>query len=197
MRQPITNTILAGQHPWCIAGGYAACPALATDCDVWVYGVDDGPFEREKILWRLRSQVAPCIVEFVEESNDTEASTNMYGGDYIYSWKVAQLADGRQIIVTTAESIQEILAAFDVSTHQVALTPDGELIKGYEWTPITVPPVQIRSTRTTPYRMQKITARYGHFVSVSQLQAVEACLPSENLNSPMPDAARLNVTVLP
>ncbi len=30
---------LRGQ--WCIAGGYAACPALASDIDVWVYNAAD------------------------------------------------------------------------------------------------------------------------------------------------------------
>lgn len=159
MRQPITNREIALSRDWCIAGGFAACPSLAGDCDVWVLDANDDI--REPILRQLQF----VGVEFTPEENsppDSPENIDQYDlGNGTLCWKVARLADGRQIILTSAPDIMTQLGAFDVSTHQVALTSDGEVIRGPNWTPITVPPVELRSTSKSAERMKKIATRYA------------------------------------
>lgn len=160
MREPITNSEIARGYQWCIAGGFAALPDKAGDCDVWVYGVSYESLSsaRDKILERLRARnivftEEPVVWGEVEESYAT--------GVNIGSLKVARLADNRHIVVTKAQSIDDILNAFDVSTHQVALSSDGELIRGREFTPISVEPIMLLQNDKTEGRMQKVEQRYG------------------------------------
>ena len=57
--------------------------------------------------------------------------------------------------------VYRVLRGFDISTHQIALTPQG-VVKGEHWTPTNVPPHAFAGNANTPERMQKIAARYGH-----------------------------------
>lgn len=152
---------------YCVAGGYAACPALANDIDVWVYGVaaDDLQIARAELLLHIVKQ-------------DFHVSTE--GGDNIVSeeyesenqrcsiLKVAAVGIGRgngnmplHIMVTDAKTPVQILQNFDVSTHAVALTPGG-VVKHPKWTPPHVPPVALLDHKTTPARMERIARRFGH-----------------------------------
>lgn len=167
MSRLISNEDIACGLPWCIAGGFAACPGLAEDQDVWVFGDrDDRPF----ILARLESaarqygvgiyQAEPLVAP--EEESERYHTDN---DGTCFTWKVARLVDGRHILLTNAYDIQNLLDSFDISTHQCALSPDGEFIKGTLWTPITEPPVAIRQTPTTNARMEKLRKRYRVFQS--------------------------------
>lgn len=167
-RQPITNDGIAMSRKWCIAGGFAACPALASDIDVWVFLTpieryqDDHDRVRDNMLWNLRVQ----HIDYERQENNlsTQAGIELYDlGNGILNWKVAKLADGRHIMLTNATDEQHLLDNFDVSTHQVALTSDGELIKGSGFTPITEPPVALRNGVMTESRMRKIERRYRQF----------------------------------
>lgn len=166
VREPISNATIAGDYPWCIAGGFAACPNMARDCDVWVYNVNQDSMSgvglrvRQDVLNRLRD----LGIDFVEEENTPNQPHDFYDlGSGILCWKVASLKDGRHIILTTAETILDLLDNFDVSTHQVALSSDGELVRGRQFTPLTVAPRQLRQGTMTDARMQKIERRYAHF----------------------------------
>lgn len=164
-REPITNAELAAPYDWCIAGGFAACPDKAGDCDVWVlYGPDGGIFDvRANILARLQN----ADVAFVEESStgvEGQQTAESYTQTGILSLKVARLADGRQIIVTTADSAREVLDAFDVSTHQIALTSDGELVRGSGFTAIDQPVRALLRNEHTDDRLTKIARRYRQVV---------------------------------
>ena len=161
-RQPITNAEIAGDYDWCIAGGFACCPGMARDCDVWVLGVTLDGSMPEDVRGGILDRLTSAGVQFEPEENDPEQPGEIYNlGNGILCWKVAKLDDGRQIILTNAETPYDLLQSFDVSTHQVALSSNGELVKGADWTPPTMPPVMIWNGGTTSERIVKISRRYG------------------------------------
>lgn len=152
---------LAQGFPYCIAGGYAACPQLASDMDVWVL---TGPVDSlEDIADEIREE-CPAIVPFdMSIANEPE---------YILDHGVRILKVGTQyppvgvpmhLMLAECRTITGLLDCFDVSTHQCALNADFEFIKGLQWTPITVPPVELFSTPSTAARMRKIAERYRQF----------------------------------
>jgi hypothetical protein len=147
-----------------IAGGYAACPALAGDLDLWVW-VDERKeslsHAREQILLWLEAELWPY-----EAQGGLQQVTNDQNPNYpVQSMKVALVRSPYwshpvQIIVTTADP-NALLETFDISTHQIAIV-FGNVIKGSGWTPITETPRILRMTPTTPERLERIAARYGH-----------------------------------
>jgi hypothetical protein len=66
----------------------------------------------------------------------------------------------RQIILTDAQDIAQLLSSFDISTHQCAIDQDMNFIPGPGWTPITETPKVLRQGGKTAERMGKITERY-------------------------------------
>lgn len=142
-----------------IAGGYAACPAMATDIDVWVF-VDGGtqPLDeaREDVLKHLQANF--------DITEDVGGTVGDYNGVGINILKVA-FVRGYTLpihIMVCDAPCGIVLKNFDISTHQVALTPHGVVI-GEHWTPITVPPVVLERMENehTQSRLQKITERYA------------------------------------
>jgi hypothetical protein len=166
MSRLITNEDIACGLPWCIAGGFAACPGLAEDQDVWVFGDRD---DRDFILMKLRRAEQQYGLDLFEEESltaslkENEARYNTEMDGLCHTWKVAKLVDGRHVLLTNAYDVSNLLDSFDISTHQCALSPDGEFIKGTLWTPITEPPLRLRHTPTTDARLEKITKRYERF----------------------------------
>lgn len=153
-----------------IAGGYAACPALATDIDVWVpvTNAQDGvncpellTDARQEILAYLESEFFP----YKEEDGALRGQAGMSGSYPVGVRKVAVIASAHLShpihIMVCAGTVQEILSGFDISTHQIALTMGG-VVKGDKWTPISEPPRALKHTDTTAARMEKVAARFGH-----------------------------------
>lgn len=156
-----------------IAGGYAACPALASDLDVWVYvprGDDEADGEkldatRGRILVWLETEMWPYELQ---DSNHLPEGAEVKEGVYpFHSQKVAVVRSPHwshpvHIIVTTATPA-ELLEGFDISTHQIALV-FGNVIKGSGWTPITERPKRLSGAFnvSTEARLEKIAARFGH-----------------------------------
>lgn len=167
MNRKLTNEQIAMGHEWCIAGGWAACPGLATDQDVWVFiGVEDsGDFPlRVKRLVDARRRILRTYPEIQAETTDAVPQTPeelmaAYGDLGMFVQKVGKLGD-RHIMVCDAPDVKTLLATFDISTHQCAITSDGRFVQGADWTSITEPPVAYRMTDTTPARLQKIRERY-------------------------------------
>ena len=149
---------------WFIAGGYAACPALATDVDIWVMSPDDAIAEHERLALHLRS-VCPDESLLIDPAPNTDAGFHQQE-EYLNSQtlKVAQLwKDGREFhILVTRQTLEEVLEGFDISTHQVALTSTGRVVTGKSWTPPHVRPVELISMPRTAARMAKICSRFGH-----------------------------------
>lgn len=145
---------IAGGTDWCIAGGYAACPALAGDCDVWIYGIDKDDLDtaRQSLLVRLADDIEP---QDNPERDDPEA----YLGA-CYTLKVGVLGL-RHILVTSAGGVRELLDGFDISTHQCAITSEGAFVAGDNWTQIWRQPHVLRvGGAHTADRLIKIVDRY-------------------------------------
>lgn len=166
MNRKLTNERIAMGHEWCIAGGWAACPGLASDQDVWVFIPvnDSGDFPvRVKRLVIARGQMLRTFPEIKAESTKVpqtpEELMAAYGDLGMFVQKVGKLGD-RHIMVCDAPDVKTLLNTFDISTHQCAITSDNRFVKGDDWTPITEPLVIHRLTDTTPARIDKIRARY-------------------------------------
>lgn len=118
----------------CIAGGAAVDFDKATDVDVYImnyHGLTDAVERREAIL-ELFEQ--PKTVATASVSNAMSEDTNLkcaapkeYAGTKI----VKEIVTGKkpiQIMDTDAKTPQEVLAKFDLSTHALAYTYDGNWI---------------------------------------------------------------------
>jgi len=159
----IPNTLLPEGTSYCIAGGWAACPALALDKDVWVFAeeVEGGDIghRREELLKHLEAEGH----DFVPEDETRNAAG--YEG-VISILRVAKVEVPGSVpihlIVTNALDPHDLISSFDVSAHQIALSSQGHVIKGGNFTPVTVKPVKLKDTPTTDERMRKIAERYGH-----------------------------------
>lgn len=148
----ISNFELANGREWWIAGGWAACPQLASDQDVWISTAGEDLVLAKQDILKQFPQIDPDVLAPVIDEN--------YETLGILVLRVGRL-DNRHIMVTNEISIPRFLDAFDISTHQCALTSDMQFVKGGNWTPITRPPVQLRDTQNTNARMVKIAERYG------------------------------------
>ena len=147
-----------------IAGGYAACPALAADMDVWV-SVRPAQATLDEVREQLLAHLADWDFgnfSFTEEM-ETRQCEGYQGMPGALILKVAKVQVGALTVhlLLTDGDVFSLLESFDISTHQIALTERGA-VKGSMWTPITEPPIKLRDTPTTDARMEKIRARYAH-----------------------------------
>lgn len=141
-----------------IAGGFAACPALASDIDVWVpyIGGEDLLLMRRQLLSHLHAE---GFVATEEEGG----TVHDYNGVAINILKVAVIDGGTPIHLMVCNApVDIVLQNFDISTHQIALTANG-VVKGAGWTSTMVPPVvfEDKENEHTPERLKKIAERYG------------------------------------
>lgn len=167
----------AYRKSWCIAGGFAACPALATDMDVWVYGLPTEKQAPGKLL-AVRDEILDYFAAYKKTRTYRDLwfgytpgvetrTTESYGHPCVIH-KVAMIhATGTRkpihLMVTDADSPMMLIDGFDVSTHAVALNHDGGVFYNIDtYTPPNEPPRQLRDTVTTPDRLRKIAARFGH-----------------------------------
>jgi hypothetical protein len=156
-----------------IAGGYAACPELATDIDVWV------PVPEENSLSDVRSELLAWLglqrLEYraaVERTIDANVelgySLRVGGIVYLDNRTVATVFGTMEnryprpyhLIVTNGD-VDDVLEGFDISTHQIAYTSKG-VVKGSGWTPLHEQPVVLKDTPHTQNRLAKISQRYAH-----------------------------------
>lgn len=151
-----------------IAGGYAACPELATDIDVWVM-VDPTKLyeERRRILTHLVDHgFIPCAGTDAPVKEEFTGDRLGYEDITANILKVAEVWRGNQkpihIMVTDAPALM-LLLNFDISTHAIAFTDNGT-IRAPEWTPLHMEPIIVKNhmTRKTQDRFNKINARYAH-----------------------------------
>lgn len=170
-----------------IAGGYAACPSLAGDMDVWVLA--PCPFRnrhepekcafddlrvhvwlqqrREELLTHLRRNYTRWQVAEETENRSVEHDgvPTPYTHDLAHMvLRVAKITSHSlpiHLLVVDAEFPKQVIDGFDISTHSVALVPDVGVVRGSNWTPITDVPEVLRTNEKTPDRMDKICTRYG------------------------------------
>lgn len=161
----IPTGLLPEGTKWCIAGGYAACPALASDIDVWVYGVprDNLQVHRAELLLHLAKRDFHVATEAGDNLQNEEYETD----GQVSILKVARIGIGRgngnmpvHVMVTDARTVHDVLGHFDVSTHAVAIDYNGSVIKHKRWTPPQDPPVALMNHTTTYDRVERITERF-------------------------------------
>ena len=166
----LPGLIPPGRH-WFIAGGYAACPALAGDIDIWILAhAEDLAAVRDAVLAHLKA-----IPIWVNEEDATEVGTG-YDEMPLHTRKVGRMfLFGKHVhlMVTDATSPLEVLQNFDISTHHVAILPTGNVIEGPYFTPPHVPPRQLMQTSRTRERMVKICTRFGHDPKLYELDPAE------------------------
>lgn len=162
-----------------IAGGYAACPALAQDVDVWLPMPDFVEWEQ---VQATRDQLARYLHETFGARftvQDGQGSKR----DTIPAWDRHRLlshAEGYVMpipiyragsvdypgaslpyhLIVVGGDVDDVLSSFDITTHQVALTSKG-VVRGEQWTPPWVRGTVLHQKYTTPERMRKLEARYG------------------------------------
>jgi hypothetical protein len=67
----IPSYLLPEGTPYFVAGGWAACPALATDMDVWVLSRDPAATTRTNVLDHFKPRL--FVDEYEEERSDEVA----------------------------------------------------------------------------------------------------------------------------
>lgn len=148
------------RYSWVIAGGWAVCPALATDKDVWVMVDSDADLveERDKLLAHLTAEG----YDFVAEESDPSTSATHSYYTVFHTLKVALVRDATPIhlLITTADDIEEVLNSFDLSISQVGISPQGYVVRGEHWTPPADYPIVLKNTPTTFDRLQKYVDRF-------------------------------------
>lgn len=166
----IEKHLLPEGERYFIAGGFAACPALANDVDVWVESSYYNPeLSRKKLLEHLMLTYGVLNIT-VEETGETCAYSDI--GESFQTMKVASLRGDNgvryHIMVTTGDVLQ-VLHGFDISTHQVAITSEGVVVTGDDFTKTSEPPRVLRDTPSTPERLIKITQRYAAYQPVESV----------------------------
>lgn len=147
-----------------IAGGWAACPAQATDLDLWV-SVDGDAETLNIVRERLLDHFAHQVNYRVSVEQSDELARGYIPDTTFITRKVARLTNRVtggliHVLVTTGDVI-DVLSAFDISTHQVAILPSGQVVKGPHFTTVSQPPIVLREGGpTTAERLRKITNRY-------------------------------------
>lgn len=148
-----------------IAGGYAACPGLASDIDVWVQ-CEDLHETRRLLLAHLSTMGFALFAEGEPLESSFTGDSCGYEDITANIVKVARIETAAfkpvHLMVTDAPPLM-LLLNFDISTHAIALTDDG-VVRSPEWTDLTQEPVVIKNqgTSKTEERLAKISARYAH-----------------------------------
>ena len=158
-------------YPWFIAGGYAAVPAMAEDIDVWITVQD----EKEALAVKeiIRNRAIERSLDWVRE--DSRELTVYSQNLTLLTMKVMKVMPDTasfsfpafgavrylpvQFIVTTGD-VHQVLKNFDISTHQVAIMPNGHIFTGPEWTNPLQPVEKLRENPNTAPRFARLTERY-------------------------------------
>ena len=126
----IPKNLLPEGSQYFIAGGWAACPALAQDRDVFVQTTGDLDNTRAMLLDHLRAH------EFDFEEQSAQDDHADYAGILSIA-KVAKvkikLATDIHLLVTNGDP-SDIIESFDISTCQVAITSSGRILRGSGFT---------------------------------------------------------------
>ena len=181
---------------WCIAGGYAACPALAKDIDLWVYDRHDLAEARQTILDHLKAQL-DAVQRYYQRpfAFEPEEATEQHQGDerycnlfiniskvaVIYGRSVNREVKPVHIMVTDAPGPGELISAFDVSTHAVAIDHNNRVFKHGTYTHPGQAPALIRCNAKTQGRYEKICDRFGLPQAITDFTIDEPVRPVEDM----------------
>lgn len=157
------------QGDWFVAGGYAACPDRASDLDLWVKSNNPLTPDIDYLLKHLALTGCGFTDASGRKPNDpSEGNIPDYEGVEIRIAKVAVVTSWRGLpfpqpvhLLLTDGSLAGVLDNFDISTHQAAMLPGGQVIHGPGWTPLTeCPRILMNENEKTAERFVKIERRY-------------------------------------
>lgn len=175
LKEVIDSGLLNHYPDWFVAGGYAADPVLANDIDIWIqvedsYAAADNHAKLQDYLAVAGFQFERQDVAAAPQMIDAERLDKYGANEYVLVYKVAIITAWRSIqfskpvhLLITTGTVDEVLNNFDISTHAVALLPNGKFAYSDAWTPKTVDPVILRDTPSTPARFVKIQHRYASY----------------------------------
>jgi hypothetical protein len=161
-----------------IAGGYAACPELADDIDIWVLADDEfagltEECDRQEYLGTRRFHLKAHLSALGTER--VSASEHDYAGDHKlvttvtglnnfsgYNKSLRLLDKKIQLLVVPHRTPQELVDSFDISTHAIALQR-SRFTFGRGWTRLNQTPNVLRWNQPgkSLERLLKISKRYG------------------------------------
>lgn len=153
-----------------IAGGYAACPATARDIDVWISYQSKAPGIMSSLFRKSFIETAISIREWMENHYSDVKIKPAVDGEYSNVLHILQCGTIEGIatlpiqVMLVKGTVEQLLETFDISTHQIALTPRG-VITGSQWTPLYKAPKIISDAphHTTPERLERFRERYKHY----------------------------------
>ena len=157
------NLLPEGMH-YFIAGGWAACPALATDRDLFVQTTGDLNDTRAMLLDHMRAQGFDVTEE--DEHRDFETSDGYSHIPIAKVGKVKQKFNKDIHVLVTSGDVENVLDTFDLSVSQVAITESGRIVKGTHYTDPTQPIYVVKDTPTTPAREEKYRRRFSFPVAL-------------------------------
>lgn len=175
------NALPAGYRPGAyIVGGYAVCPALAQDIDLFV--LVEGTRTFDSVLEELADYLTVNGVAFTQYSKEERGELYVTAvPDGVCIGKALLIEDERfhkpvQVcLVLGAESILEALEGFDLSVHAFAQGYDGAYYSTPQAT-FMAAPIRVLKTGTpvtTLLRLQRLSVRYGTEVLREELAKVQ------------------------
>ena len=157
-----------------IAGGYLADPERACDIDAWLLDAANNGEEFSlahnyalKAWWNLEPlEIARRIAPYVGHDAPSEYvdSLKAKGIYYVGSLQLSTWPKPVQLFATPYTTITELLADFDVSTHQVAQHVATGMLATIQTTTATnaIPRITNWATpATTLVRIERLAKRYG------------------------------------
>jgi hypothetical protein len=186
----IPKWLIPDGYRYFVAGGWAVCPALATDMDVWVQTKPDqtltegyDAIRRHLTRWEA---MGACKLEIPSKIDAYRANPSFDRHSTMLITKITNPMWEHAIhMLVTTQTPEDVISNFDLSICQVAITDEGQVIRGANWTPVTAPIRQLSaSTSLTDKRMEKYKARFK----------VEAARPTmwDRVRGRTPDEFRLS-----
>jgi hypothetical protein len=160
-----------------IAGGFAAFPALSTDCDLWVTvptGNDLDAVRQELLLWLAEQGFVALAQRDAQTNEDIRLTEWEEYPIFLDNRKVARITGLRtgeifpkpiHLIVTNGD-VDQVLSGFDISAHQIALTDiwtNPTEVEGNDYTRLDEEVRILKDTPHTRERFDRINARYAEF----------------------------------
>lgn len=156
----IPEGLVPGGFEWMVAGGWAVCPALATDMDIFVM-IDPEKEPVEDVRTLILAGLRNYGFDFEEEGGiDEEIHRLQYGQRVLRVAKVTYHGRTLHVLLGLGPVFEDVLETFDLSICQVGILSDGAIVKGPAYTSPVQEIVVTRDTPTTAARLKKYQDRF-------------------------------------
>lgn len=165
----VPKNLLPSDTRYVVAGGWAICPALATDMDLFVLAGQHADLQevRQELLDHFKAEGFNYVEE--QETREFVGYDGLIGIGKVAKVESAYMG-GKMIHVLVASTTiaEEVLNSFDLSICMVGIMDDGKVITSAYWTPPTERPAVVKDTPTTQARLNKYLERFKLEVSVGE-----------------------------